>query len=320
MKYDVIIFDGKNTAHKAYHVNKHLSVNIDGEVIHTGMMYGFLAMMSKIYSMYAKNNARVYVAWDSIDSAESNRELNSHYKENRKPQNEQELLDKINFDKLINNTIGLLSTLNIMQFRKSRVEADDIIATMATKLSSKGLNVLIITEDKDYRQLISDNVHLYGITQQLIWDINVFQDKTGLFKPSHFVDYLAICGDAIDGFSGVSGFGDAKAMQLLTDENFVAYDSISQYILEHPEDISLVDSWSDNIKKKFNDGLQELDECYKLAKLDTDIRTVELIVKKSYPTIQTFDIMTQTFKMKSLMQYHHVFERIFYATHYWRNH
>ena len=320
MKYDVIIFDGKNTAHKAYHVNKHLSINIDGEEIHTGMMYGFLSMMSKIYSMFAKQNTRVYVAWDSIDSAESNRELNSHYKENRKPQTQQELLDKINFDKLINNTIGLLSTLNIMQFRKSRVEADDIIATIATKLSEKGKSILIVTEDKDYRQLISDKVHLYGITQKLVWDMDTFQTKTGLFKPSHFVDYLAICGDTIDGFSGVSGFGDAKAMQLLTDENFVAYDSITEYILENPDDISLVDAWSENIKKKFNEGLNELDECYKLAKLDTDIKSVEIIVKKHYPTIQTFDIMIQTYNMRSLLQSHNIFERIFYATQYWRNH
>lgn len=319
-KYDVIIFDGMNTAHKAYHVNKNLSVSIDGEQFHTGMIYGFLNMMSKIYSMFGKQGTRVYVVWDSIDSAESNRMVNSHYKENRKPKTEQELMDKINFDKLVQATMGMLSTLNIMQFRKPKVEADDIGATIATKLSARDKRTLIVTEDKDYRQLISDNIHLYGITQRLVWDLDVFQQKTGLVKPSHFVDYLAICGDSIDGFSGIFGFGGTKAIQLLTDENFVDYDSVSEHLLSNPDDIDLIDVWTNATKQKFIDGLPDLDECYKLAKLDTNIKTVELVIKRHYSDIHMFELMLQTYQMRSIQKDMHIFKRIFDSTQYWKNH
>lgn len=320
MKYDAIIFDGMNTAHKAYHVNKYLSVQIDGETFHTGMMYGFLSMMSKIYSMFGKRNTRVYIVWDSIDSADGNKKVNSHYKENRKPKTEQELLDKINFDKLVSSTMGLLSTLNIMQFRKSKVEADDIGATLATKLANRNKSVLIVTEDKDYRQLISDRIHLYGITQRLVWDLGVFQQKTGLFKPSHFVDYLAICGDAIDDFSGVFGFGDTKAIQLLTDDHFVDLEYISQYLIDNPDDIDLVESWTPKTKKSFKNGLSDLAECFLLAKLDTDIKSVEVIVKKHYVDLSMFELMTQTYQMRSIKKDMPIFRRIFEATQYWNKH
>lgn len=320
MRYDAIIFDGKNTAHKAYNVNKHLSVTLDGEKVNTGMMYGFLSMLERIYYQFAKTNTRVYIGWDSENSAESNQQIDEHYKENRKPTNEQELMDRINFNKLVKGTMGILSTLNIMQFQKPSVEADDVIATLATKLSVRGKSVLIITEDKDYRQLISDKIHLYGITQRLVWDISVFQTKTGLFKPTHFVDYLAICGDSSDGYSGVFGFGDSKAMQLLNDQNFVAYDCIVPFILKNPDQIQLVDAWTDKTKQSFLDGLSDLDISYKLAKLNTDIRTVEVTPITSYYSLDAFKAIISAYQMKSLLKNMGTFERIFSSTHYWKNH
>lgn len=299
--YDAIIFDGKNTAHKAYHVNKYLSVNVDGEQVCTGMMYGFLGMMLNIYSQFANKDTRIFVAWDSKDSAESNRALCEGYKANRKPATKEELEDRIQFDSLMSDTMDFLATLNIMQFQKSKVEADDIAASLAHKLECMGKSVLIVTEDKDYRQLITDNIHLYGITQKLVWNIDVFQAKTGLSKPSHFIDYLAICGDSIDGFDGVSGFGHVKAIQLLTDENFVDLDSVSLHLLSNPDSLENLTSWTANTKAKFVDGLDELNRCYQLAKLDTDINSVELLNKECYQYLDGFFTFANKYKMKSFL-------------------
>lgn len=316
-KYDVIIFDGKNTAHKAYHVNKNLSVMVNGKEKYTGMAYGFLSMMAHIYELFAKSNTRIYIVWDSANSAESNREINSGYKSNRIPQTEQDVIARYKFNSMMSDVIGILSTLNIMQFRKSRVEADDIIASMSVKLQERDKTVLIVTEDKDYRQLISKRVNLYGITQRIVWDENVFTEKTGLQKPSHFVDYLAICGDSIDGFYGVSTFGDGKAMQLLTDENFIKYDSVSQAIMDNPEILDEFDGWIDKVKVRFVQQLSSLNESYQLAKLDTQIQTVELIVKNHYEDISMFVELIRLYKMRSIEKDIDLYERIFNSTHYW---
>lgn len=322
MRYDVIIFDGNNTAHKAYHVNRNLYVKINGEEIFTGMIYGFLNMMLNIYEEFGNINTRIMVVWDSIDSAVSNQSIDANYKANRKPQTEEELADKIRFTELINNTMGILSTLNILQMWKPKYEADDIIATLTYKLSSKNKNVLIVTEDKDYRQLISDKVNLYGITQRILWDISTFKDKTGLFKPKHFCDYLAICGDSIDNFGGVPGFGDSKARQLLTSKEFVIHDSVSEYIIENPESILKAKFWSDKVKQSFYDNISELEKCYKLAKLKTDIQRVRLCSERYFQTIETFCDILELYKMKSLLRFDKLdaFSEILNATRYWNNH
>lgn len=327
--YDVIIFDGNNTAHKSYHINKDLSVNVDGEQMHTGTIFGFLNMLSNIYVTFSNSeiidkkvicNTRVYVCWDSKDASETNRRTYTYYKENRKAKTIEELRDKLNFDKIIFGVKGVLGMLNIVQLEKAEVEADDIIATLSTKLANKGKSVLIVTEDKDYRQLISDKINLYGITQRLIWDEQVFSEKTGLLKPSHFVDYLAICGDSIDGFIGVSNFGPQKAMALLTDPMFSDKDDITQYILKHHIVFNEFEGWSEKVKESFLDKLHELEQGYKLAKLDTNIKRAKIIIKKHCDSISMFESFCRQTQMWSILKNLDVFKDIFNSTKYWKNH
>ncbi len=93
-------------------------------------------------------------------------------------------------------------------------EADDVIATLTTQAVNRGANVRIITSDKDARQLLGPQVHLFNLRK------NTEMDEAGLFadwgiRPDQVVDFQSLVGDAVDNVPGVPLIGPKKAAQLL---------------------------------------------------------------------------------------------------------
>ncbi len=113
-------------------------------------------------------------------------------------------------------------------------EADDVIGTLAMAAERAGMEVMIVTGDKDFMQLVSDNVKLYNVFKPNV-DLVIegaleVQEKFGT-TPDHVVDVLAIMGDSSDNVPGVKGIGEKGAKKLIEEFGSV------QGVLEHLDEV-----------------------------------------------------------------------------------
>ena len=94
------------------------------------------------------------------------------------------------------------------------MEADDVIATLARRGEERGLDVVIVTADKDARQLISDQVRIYNLRKNKVMDAAALEQDWGI-RPDQVVDFLALTGDTVDNVPGVPGIGEGYAATFL---------------------------------------------------------------------------------------------------------
>ncbi|MFI5460448.1 MAG: DNA polymerase I [Isosphaerales bacterium] len=94
------------------------------------------------------------------------------------------------------------------------MEADDVIATLARRGEERGLDVWIVTADKDARQLISEQVRVYNLRTKKVIDAQVLEQEWGI-RPDQVVDFLALTGDSVDNVPGVPGIGAGYAAKFL---------------------------------------------------------------------------------------------------------
>ena len=94
------------------------------------------------------------------------------------------------------------------------VEADDIIATLARAGEKRGLDVFIVTADKDARQLISDQIRVLNLRKNKVMDAAELEKEWGI-RPEQVVDFLALTGDTVDNVPGVPGVGEGFASTFL---------------------------------------------------------------------------------------------------------
>ena len=107
-------------------------------------------------------------------------------------------------------------------------EADDVIGTLAKKAEKEDFTVYMVTPDKDFGQLVSDNVFMYrpgkGGSGPEVWGVPQIQERFGVKRPEQVIDYLGMMGDASDNIPGLPGVGDKTAKKLL--EEFESKKSI----------------------------------------------------------------------------------------------
>ncbi len=112
----------------------------------------------------------------------------------------------------------LLESLHIPVLKEEGYEADDVIATMAKRGASEGYTVFIVSPDKDFAQLVTDNIFLfrpaYKSAAMETLDAEGVKNKYGV-APDQIADYLALRGDSVDNIVGVKGIGDKTAALLL---------------------------------------------------------------------------------------------------------
>lgn len=115
----------------------------------------------------------------------------------------------------------ILSAMNIAVVEKPGYEADDIIGTLAKQAEKEGLTVYMMTPDKDYAQLVSDNIFMYRPARMgngvEIWGIDEVKRKFGVNSPDQVVDFLGMMGDASDNIPGLPGVGEKTAMKFISE-------------------------------------------------------------------------------------------------------
>ncbi len=113
----------------------------------------------------------------------------------------------------------LADAFNIPVLEKPGYEADDIIGTIAKKASKAGFEVYMMTPDKDFAQLVEDNIYLYKPARMgkpsEIWDRETVKEKFGIEEVDQVVDIQGLTGDSIDNIPGIEGIGPKTAEKLI---------------------------------------------------------------------------------------------------------
>lgn len=124
----------------------------------------------------------------------------------------------------------ILKAMHIPVVVKEGWEADDIIGTLAKQAEKEDYKVFMVTPDKDFGQLVSENIFMYRPARMgngiEIWGIPEIQKRFGVERPEQVIDYLGMMGDASDNIPGLPGVGDKTARKFLeeygTMENLLA--------------------------------------------------------------------------------------------------
>jgi len=114
----------------------------------------------------------------------------------------------------------IIKAMDIPALQADGFEADDVIGTLATKAGAAGIETYMLTPDKDYGQLVGDNVFIFrprhGGGYEKMGPEEV-KAKYGIQSPSQVIDMLALMGDSADNFPGCPGVGEKTAVKLLTE-------------------------------------------------------------------------------------------------------
>jgi DNA polymerase-1 len=115
----------------------------------------------------------------------------------------------------------ILKAMHIPSVELSGLEADDIIGTLAKQAETEGYKVYMVTPDKDFGQLVSENIFMYRPSRMgngiEIWGIPEIQNRFGVERPEQVIDYLGMMGDASDNIPGLPGVGDKTAKKFIAE-------------------------------------------------------------------------------------------------------
>ncbi len=203
----LFLLDGTALAYRAHFAMARSGLTTrDGRP--TGASYGFTMTLRRLLEQ--EQPERIAVAFDPPGKTFRHRQF-ADYKATRQRMPE-ELVDQLDDLRAIVRAHG------IPIFEVPGFEADDVIGTLATQAEAFGWEVMLVSGDKDFMQLVSDRVQIYNVFKPgidlLIEGHEAVREKFGC-TPEHVIDVLAIMGDASDNIPGVKGIGEKGAIKLI---------------------------------------------------------------------------------------------------------
>ena len=201
----LVLIDGNAIIHRAYHALPPLN-NSKGQP--TNAVYGFFSMFFKIIESLKPEY--LIVCFDR-KAPTFRKQMYVGYQAKR-PKMSEDLIPQID---IIHNA---LDSAKIIHFGVDGYEADDLIGTFSKKGAEKGLEVIIVSGDRDLLQLVNSHVlilaPIVGITNMTLFDEAKIKEKYGL-TPKQIIDYKALVGDNSDNYPGITGIGPKTASKLL---------------------------------------------------------------------------------------------------------
>ncbi|MEN8120732.1 MAG: DNA polymerase I [Bacteroidota bacterium] len=184
---------------------------INSKGLNTSAVFGFTNALDEI--LKKEKPSHIAVVFDHKDGS-FRKKLFPEYKANRKPTPE-DIIKSVPYIKQI------IEGFNIPIIEVPNYEADDSIGTIAKQAAKKGYKVFMMTPDKDFGQLVEENIIMYKparkgkpVERLGVWEI---RQKYGIDRPEQVIDILALWGDAVDNVPGVPGVGEKKASKLVAE-------------------------------------------------------------------------------------------------------
>jgi DNA polymerase-1 len=200
------LIDGSGFVFRAFHAIPHLSTT-KGQP--TNAVYGFTTMLLKAL----REHAPTHVALVMDASRRSFRtELDPTYKAQR-PEAPEDLVRQFPLVREV------ARALDVPVLEEAGVEADDVIATLARRARAAGFEVVIVTGDKDFAQLVGEGIELYDPMAEAAgrggWTRTEDVVKKLGVRPDQVVELMALTGDKVDNVPGVPGVGEVTAASLV---------------------------------------------------------------------------------------------------------
>lgn len=196
-----ILIDGYSYLYRAFHALPPMFTS-GGQPV--GAIKGVVNMIIKLRREYPNNN---FVFVMDCEGDTFRHELYPEYKANRDGMPE-------DLKPQIEPLVEVIRAMGIPVVSYEGYEADDVIGTIAKKLSAKGRSVVISTGDKDIAQLVDDNIVVVNTMTGESLNQEKVIDKFGV-EPHHIIDYLALMGDKSDNIPGVMNIGPKSAVALI---------------------------------------------------------------------------------------------------------
>ena len=246
----LVLVDGHSILNRAFFGIPDLT---NSEGLHTNAVYGFLNILFKILD--EEQPDYLTVAFD-VHAPTFRHKMYDAYKGTRKPMAD-ELRQQVPLMK------EMLTAMGVTIVEKEGYEADDLLGTIAKQSEEQGLEVSIVSGDRDLLQLASDHIKIrIPKTKRTGTEIEDYLAKDVVEKyqvtPLQFIDVKALMGDSADNIPGVPGIGEKTATALIT-----AYGSIEN-AHDHLEEI------------KPNRAKQNLSEHYDMAQMSKELATIEI--------------------------------------------
>ncbi|MEW6668244.1 MAG: DNA polymerase I [Thermodesulfobacteriota bacterium] len=197
----VYLVDGSSYVHRAYHAIPNLS---NSKGFPTNAVLGFARMLLKL--MEDRKPRYLAVAFDAKGPTFRHR-IYEGYKATRPP-----MPEDLNLQ--IPYIRAIVKGLNVTLIEREGYEADDIIGTLSRLAEEKGFEAVIVTGDKDFRQLLSPRVTLWDTMKDRVTDYESFVRESGL-RPEQVIDLMGLSGDLSDNVPGVRGVGEKTAADLV---------------------------------------------------------------------------------------------------------
>ena len=202
----LFLLDGHSLSYRAFFALPPTLATSTGQV--TNAVYGFTSMLIKLLA--EERPDLIAVAFD-IGAPTVRLEKYAEYKAGR-PEAPDEFRQQLGL------IVEVLETLAIPVIGVEGHEADDAIATLALEASSRGIDTVIVTADRDFFQLVRPGItvmfNVKGISDIRLYDVDAVTERFGL-PPEKYLDYVALKGDPSDNIPGVPGVGEKTASKLV---------------------------------------------------------------------------------------------------------
>jgi DNA polymerase-1 len=203
----VLIVDSMNTFIRSFAMLQ--SMNPQGH--HTGGLVGFLRSLG--FLMRTIDPTRIICVFDGQASSASRKNINSDYKANRniKRITNWELFDDkedeyASMTMQMHRLVEYLQCLPITLISIDKVEADDTISYLAQKFGANGKKVTIVSSDKDFLQVVDENIEVYSPIKKKTYGKKEVQEELGMI-PENYLIMKALLGDNSDNLTGIKGLG-----------------------------------------------------------------------------------------------------------------
>ena len=273
----VMLVDGNSLVYRAFFAVPEDMTTASGQV--TNAVYGFTRMLLTLLRDHQPD--RVGVAFDRREPT-FRHERESSYKANRE-ETPEALRQQMGIVRQLVDTLGIAAVDHV------GVEADDVIATLATQARDRGENVIVVTGDRDAYQLVEDpHVRvLYnkrGVSDYVLYDEAGIEERTGV-KPSDYVAYAALRGDPSDNLPGVNGVGEKTAAKLIN--TYGSIDELYQHVADQtPKLQQNLDEAQERVKLNL-----ELMELLRDVPLDLGVGDLGLAPPKTAEVEELFDFL-----------------------------
>jgi DNA polymerase I len=274
----IFLIDGSAFLYRAFHAIRSLNTSKGHP---TNATFGFTRILLKLIK---DNNPEYAAVFFDVKGPTFRHEMYDQYKANRSPMPEELAIQ-------IPDIKQIISAFNIPVVEKLGFEADDLVGTYSKLAQKKGFEVVMVTGDKDFIQLVTDTSVLWDPMKDTMKNRSVIKEDMGI-EPEQFIDVLGLAGDSSDNIPGVKGVGPKTAIKLI--KEFGSIENIYKNL----------DSLKS--KKKLHENLTDSKDIVylsrDLATIDTSVavkKNIEDFKLEDFDTKKAFDLF-RDFEFKAL--------------------